>query len=178
MYARVAQEPGRARLFLVLDAVRAPRKKMPRLVGVGPADGSEQDRRQGSAKRRQRSAARWQLSRRSRPIVPMSAGNSPQRTRGREAADRSKTPSGGTDAADLGLPEHLNTTAEERGVGETSTTRMDRDPLAACFDRWGRDRVSRRVCLDRGAGCLNWARPDLWEPRASNRPRPPGAKTV
>jgi hypothetical protein len=49
---------------------------------------------------------------------------------------------------------------------------MDRDPLVACLDRWGRDRVSRRVCLDRG--CLSWARPDLREPRASNRPRPPG----
>jgi toxin ParE1/3/4 len=28
--------------------------------------------------------------------------------------------------------------------------------------------------LDRGAGCPNWARPDLWEPRVSNHPRPPG----
>ena len=26
----------------------------------------------------------------------------------------------------------------------------------------------------RGAGCLSWARPDLWEPRVGNRPRPPG----
>jgi transposase len=28
--------------------------------------------------------------------------------------------------------------------------------------------------FDRGAGCLNWARPDLWELRVSNHPRPPG----
>ena len=26
----------------------------------------------------------------------------------------------------------------------------------------------------RGAGCLNWASPDLWEPRVGNCPRPPG----
>ncbi|MEJ2389415.1 MAG: transposase, partial [Chromatiaceae bacterium] len=39
------------------DFVRAPRKKMPWSGGGGPAHGSEQDRRQGSAKRRQRSAA-------------------------------------------------------------------------------------------------------------------------
>ena len=26
----------------------------------------------------------------------------------------------------------------------------------------------------RGAGCLSWACPDLWEPRVGNRPRPPG----
>ena len=28
--------------------------------------------------------------------------------------------------------------------------------------------------LDRGAGCGSSARPDLWEPRVGNRPRPPG----
>ena len=90
MSARVAQEPGRAQSFLVPDAVRAPRKKQPRPVGAVRPHGSEEDHRQGSAKRRQRSAARRRLSRRSRLIVPLSAGNSPQRTRGREAADRSK----------------------------------------------------------------------------------------
>lgn len=88
MSARVAQEPGRAQSFLVPDAVRAPRKKQPRPVGAVRPHGSEEDHRQGSAKRRQRSAARRRLSRRSRLIVPLSAGNSPQRTRGREAADR------------------------------------------------------------------------------------------
>ena len=56
----------------------------------GSAGGSEQDQRQGTAKRRQRSAAGRRMSNRSRLIVPLSAGNSPERTRGREAADRSK----------------------------------------------------------------------------------------
>jgi len=54
MYARVAQEPGRAQRFLDRDAVRAPRKKLPRPVGgvrstganrtadeVAPSEGNE-----------------------------------------------------------------------------------------------------------------------------------------
>ena len=32
----------------------------------------------------------------------------------------------------------------------------------------------RSEAIVRGAGCLNRARPDLWEPRVSNRPRSPG----
>ena len=40
---------------------------------------------------------------------------------------------------------------------------------------WFTASTSRRECLGRGAGCSNWARPDLWEPRVSNHPRPPGA---
>jgi hypothetical protein len=34
--------------------------------------------------------------------------------------------------------------------------------------------MPRSECLGRGAGCLNRARPDLWEPRVSNHPRSPG----
>ena len=30
----------------------------------------------------------------------------------------------------------------------------------------------------RGAGCLSWARPDLWEPRVGNCPRPPDLSNV
>jgi hypothetical protein len=90
MYARVARETGRAQPFLVADAGRAPRKKPPGSPSEGPTDGCEQDHGQGSAKRRQRSAARWRLSRRSRLMVPRTVGNSPERTYPREAADRSE----------------------------------------------------------------------------------------
>ena len=31
--------------------------------------------------------------------------------------------------------------------------------------------------VGRGAGCPNWARPDLWEPREGNLPGPPGCRT-
>ena len=33
--------------------------------------------------------------------------------------------------------------------------------------------ISRSESMVRGAGCVNRARPDLWEPRAGNRPGPP-----
>ena len=34
--------------------------------------------------------------------------------------------------------------------------------------------ATRSESVPRGAGCPNWARPDLWEPRGSNPPGPPG----
>ncbi|BCX82620.1 RNA-directed DNA polymerase [Methylomarinovum caldicuralii] len=40
--------------------------------------------------------------------------------------------------------------------------------------RGSRNCPLRSDAIVRGAGCLNRARPDLWEPRVSNRPRSPG----
>ena len=36
------------------------------------------------------------------------------------------------------------------------------------------ERLSCSYTVARGAGCANCARPDLWEPGAGDRPRPPG----
>ena len=88
MYAGVVQEPGRPRFLHCRYAVRAPHDKWSRLLGTVSTRGSEQRQSGGSAKRRQRSAARWETRSRSLLIVPMKSGNPPQGTRWREAADR------------------------------------------------------------------------------------------
>ncbi|MEA1052683.1 hypothetical protein U5801_23145 [Lamprobacter modestohalophilus] len=38
--------------------------------------------------------------------------------------------------------------------------------------------MPRSERLGRGAGCPNWARPDLWEPRVSNHPWRPGEELL
>jgi hypothetical protein len=135
-----------------------------------PGGGSEQGTTQGTAKRRQRSAAGWRMSNRSRLIVPSSAGNSPQRTRGREAADRSELPLAGQMSRTLG---RASIFTQRQGLADWAGWAPGRERLLRTQGAHFFSVRSER--LDRGAGCPNWARPDLWEPRVSNHPRPPGA---
>jgi hypothetical protein len=78
-----------------------------------------------------------------------------------------------------------------RGEGPESLEEVARSPLELDADAVGALRSTRRALsapaaprralgtscrgesLIRGAGCLNWARPDLREPGAGNRPGPP-----
>ncbi len=104
-----------------------------------------------------------------RLIVPSSAGNSPQRTRGREAADRSKLPLAGQMSRTLGRA-RIFTQRQGRANWAGWAPGMER-----LLRTQGAHFFSvRSERLDRGAGCPNWARPDLWEPRVSNHPRPTG----
>jgi hypothetical protein len=136
-----------------------------------PGGGSEQGTTQGTAKRRQRSAAGWRMSNRSRLIVPSSAGNSPQRTRGREAADRSELPLAGQMSRTLG---RASIFPQRQGLADWAGWAPGRERLLRTQGAHFFSVRSER--LDRGAGCPNWARPDLWEPRVSNHPRPPGLR--
>ena len=47
-------------------------------------------------------------------------------------------------------------------------------PLSATPTASRAERLSCSYTVARGAGCANRARPDLWEPGAGDRPRPPG----
>jgi len=60
-------------------------------------------------------------------------------------------------------------------VGGNRARPLDRGPLSPQSHRLARQ-VARP--LPRGTGCLSWARPDLREPGAGNRPRPPGHRSL
>ncbi len=105
-----------------LEPARIGHPPGPSVAWCGGDPGCELDHRQGSAKRRQRSAARWRLSRRRRLIVQRTVGNSPGRTHPREVADRSRHTSGGADDAGIGSRDHPNATTGDCGIGERGAT--------------------------------------------------------
>ena len=69
-----------------------------------------------SAERRKRSEARGEARSRSRLIVPMRSGNSPQRTRRMGGGRPDDGACGGTDDGDIGPRGHLNATTQDSGA--------------------------------------------------------------
>ena len=128
----------------------------PRLRGANGATG-------GTAERRQRSEAGRAGRGRSPLIVPGKSGNPPQGTRRREAADRA-----------VGLCEGQMARTSSREVISTRQAKLANLAFLGQRVRDGVNSPPRSDSIARGAGCSNWASPDLWEPRAGNCPWPPG----
>lgn len=131
MLARVPQEPGRSRSLPL-------RKRRGRRLRKGPGwqtdiaiCWSEQRWTTGTVRRRQRSRAGWSSRSRSLLIVLMKAGNQPNGTRRREAADRIEHSFGGIDGEDIEPRGHLNATTKDRRTGPDGTTSNHSGPTGA-----------------------------------------------
>ena len=106
--------------YLVFSTVQRRRGRRDR-SGPGPRGvallrGNEGGRSGGSAERRKRSEARRGARSRSRLIVPMRSGNSPQRTRRMGSGRPDDGACGGTDGGDIGPRGHLNATTQDSGA--------------------------------------------------------------
>ena len=120
--------------YLVFSTVQRRRGRRDR-SGPGPRGivrprGSEGGRSGGSAERRKRSEARRGARSRSRLIVPVRSGNSPQRTRRMGSGRPDDGACGGTDGGDIGPRGHLNATTQDSGTG---SERAEVDPC--CIPR-------------------------------------------
>ena len=122
--------------YLVFSTVQRRRGRRGR-SGPGPRGvallrGNEGGRSGGSAERRRRSEARREARSRSRLIVPMRSGNSPQRTRRRGSGRPDDGACGGTDGGDIGPRGHLNATTQDSGAGSEGAEADPDDAGASC----------------------------------------------